>query len=318
MNGGEGERLGAIGIEGHFSMNNSMLERAAAELVHRLGGAWHPHGAMCRCPAHDDRVPSLSVRIGHSSLLFKCFAGCTNHDVLRAIRRLRLAVPVGPSPSSIAAGPSDDRTAALARSLWDGARALAGSPGEAYLWTRCIGTLPDGLRFHARTPLGRGRAVRYRPAIVAAIKDRGGLVAVQRLFLASDGNGLASDLLKRKRTLGRPLGGAVCLQPAGPCLGLAEGVESAASASILLGIPVWAALGSERLHQVRIPDPVERLILLPDNDLAGRRAERLALSAYRSRPFAVETLWPWSGLNDWNDVLMREEEGVGSPVRGAV
>jgi hypothetical protein len=299
-------------------MNIPTLERAAAELVHRLGGTWRPHGAMCHCPAHDDRVPSLSVRIGHSSLLFKCFAGCSNQDVLRAIGRLRLTVPVGPSHSSFAASPLDDRMAYLARSLWDGGRELAGSPGEAYLRIRSICTLPDGLRWHARAPLGRGRAVRYRPAILAAMEDGGRVVAVQRMFLDPGGNGLARDLQKPKRTLGRPRGGAVRLQPAGPCLGLAEGVESAESASILLGIPVWAALGSERLHQIQIPDLVERLILLPDNDLAGCRAEQLALNAYRSRPFAVETLRPWWGLNDWNDVLVREKEGVGSPVRGAV
>src|SRR3546814_1361598 len=42
---------------------------------------------MCCCPAHDDRTPSLSVRIGETRLLFKCFAGCDISDVLRALRR---------------------------------------------------------------------------------------------------------------------------------------------------------------------------------------------------------------------------------------
>ncbi|MBA4090936.1 MAG: virulence-associated protein E [Sphingobium sp.] len=298
-------------------MNNPMLERAAAELVNRLGGIWRPQGAMCRCPAHDDRVPSLSVRVGHSSLLFKCFAGCSNQDVLRAIRRLRFAVPVDPSPSSRVDALPDDRTAALARSLWNDARMLADSPGETYLRARRIHSLPNGLRWHPRTPLGRGRAVRYRPAMLAALEDRGRIVAVQRLFLDPAGMGLARDLVRPKRTLGRPLGGAVRLRPAGPCLGLAEGVESAESAAILLGIPVWAALGGERLHQLVLPEAVERLVLLPDNDMAGRRAERLARQAYQRAPLKIETIWPWWGFNDWNDVLERKEEGVGSRVRGA-
>src|SRR3546814_11824591 len=42
---------------------------------------------MCCCPAHDDRTPSLSVRVGETRLLFKCFAGCDISDVLRALRR---------------------------------------------------------------------------------------------------------------------------------------------------------------------------------------------------------------------------------------
>jgi hypothetical protein len=59
------------------------LEAQADILVRRLGGIWSPDGAMCRCPAHDDRTPSLSVRVGERALLFKCFAGCDTLDVIR-------------------------------------------------------------------------------------------------------------------------------------------------------------------------------------------------------------------------------------------
>src|SRR3546814_18302048 len=63
------------------------LEVAVAALVRRLGGAWSGDSGMCCCPAHDDRTPSLSVRVGETRLLFKCFAGCDISDVLRALRR---------------------------------------------------------------------------------------------------------------------------------------------------------------------------------------------------------------------------------------
>lgn len=75
-------------------MINHALESAAAKLVEAFGGTWSPSGAMCRRPAHDDRSLSLSVRIGERSLLFKCFAGCGTRDLLRAIRRPRLDMPV--------------------------------------------------------------------------------------------------------------------------------------------------------------------------------------------------------------------------------
>src|SRR3546814_11232858 len=63
------------------------LEVAVAALVRRLGGAWSGDSGMCCCPAHDDRTPSLSVRVGETRLLFKCFAGCDISAVLRALRR---------------------------------------------------------------------------------------------------------------------------------------------------------------------------------------------------------------------------------------
>ena len=71
---------------------NSELESQAAELVKRLGGVWSVNGAMCRCPAHEDRTPSLSIRVGAKALLFKCFAGCDTVDVIRAIRRLDMSI----------------------------------------------------------------------------------------------------------------------------------------------------------------------------------------------------------------------------------
>ncbi|WJM29765.1 hypothetical protein QUC32_29315 (plasmid) [Novosphingobium resinovorum] len=46
-----------------------------------------------------------------------------------------------------------------------------------------------------------------------------------------------------------------------------------------------------------------------DNDLAGYRAELHARKIYGARGFSVAALWPWYGLNDWNDVLRKKREG---------
>lgn len=41
---------------------------------------------MARCPAHDDRSPSLSIRQGGDGrVLIHCFAGCPVEDVVAAI-----------------------------------------------------------------------------------------------------------------------------------------------------------------------------------------------------------------------------------------
>ena len=47
----------------------------------RVGGQW-----LVRCPAHDDRRPSLAVRERHDgALLLCCHAGCATEAVLEAL-----------------------------------------------------------------------------------------------------------------------------------------------------------------------------------------------------------------------------------------
>lgn len=301
------------------STRSPALEAAAAELVHALGGKWSASGGMCHCPAHEDSTPSLSVRVGSQCLLFKCFAGCAAIDVLRAIRRRRIEIPrdrAGPVPDETLA--ANARMAVRAQEIWEQALTIEGTLGARYLSGRGIERGSTSLRFHGSTPLGRGRSVRFRPAVIAAVREHGLLVAIQRIFLAGDGPAPARDLARPKLTLGRPLQGAVQLDQAGPVLGLAEGIETALSASILLGIPVWATLGNERLARVALPSVVRRLILLPDADAPGRLAEARARTAYACAGRDIETLWPWGGFNDWNDVLRSGGKGVGSRVRQAV
>jgi hypothetical protein len=307
----------ANAIQLHTDLN---LQSQAASLVGALGGIWREHGSMCRCPAHDDRTPSLSIRVGERALLFKCFAGCTTTEILSALRRLRIAI--SPARGATAENPIPAKlgTAMSTRAvqIWRSARRLAGSRGEAYLAARGIRTGSVALRYHPRTPIGRGQAVRFRPALIAAVRQGDTIIAIQRLFLDRDRRALAADMVRPKRLLGRPGSGAVMLTPASDRLGLAEGVETALSATALLDIPVWAALGSERLSYVAIPAGVRRLILLPDNDRAGRLAASRAREAHVRDGLEIETLWPWAGLNDWNDVLRREGEMGGEWLRRAV
>jgi hypothetical protein len=51
------------------------------ERVKKSGGGW-----TARCPVHDDRVASLSIREGTDErILLKCFAGCSTKEVVRAL-----------------------------------------------------------------------------------------------------------------------------------------------------------------------------------------------------------------------------------------
>jgi hypothetical protein len=48
---------------------------------HRYGSGW-----MARCPAHRDNNPSLSLRDANGKILVHCFAGCSQDDVVAALR----------------------------------------------------------------------------------------------------------------------------------------------------------------------------------------------------------------------------------------
>jgi putative DNA primase/helicase len=288
------------------------LETLVAGLAKRLGGVWSPGGAMCRCPAHDDASPSLSIRVGDKALLFKCFAGCETVDVLRAIRRLELrALETVEPPAGAGKADKDEWLLARVQALWDQAVPVSGTPAERYLLNRAIDRTCTALRYHPLTPLGPRRAVHFRPAMLTAVRDGNDLLAVQRTFLEPERARRARDLINPRRMLGRPARGAFMLAPATDTLGLAEGTESALSAMILLGIAVWATLGNERLPRIAIPNRVTRLILLPDNDRGGRIGTAKAEAAYAMPGRTIETVWPPAGFNDWNDCLRAGGKGVG-------
>jgi hypothetical protein len=61
-------------------------ESIARELHGRKSGA----GWVCRCPAHEDHSPSLSIRETAGKLLVHCHAGCYQENVIEALRLLGL------------------------------------------------------------------------------------------------------------------------------------------------------------------------------------------------------------------------------------
>ena len=279
------------------------LDEEGRRLVERLGGRWTGAAGLCRCPAHDDRRPSLSVRVGRTSLLLHCFAGCSAADILRALRAD--GHPIEESTESRPASSSSDRrgrapSREAALRVWGGAGPIAGTPAERYLESRGLSADSSELRYHPRTPHGPRPLTRFRPAMVAAVRDESGLVAVHRTFLDPRRGGLAG-IEEPRCGLGRFGSGAVRLGGVAPRLGLAEGIETALSASALFGLPCWATLGTERFRLVAFPPEVKELVLFLDNDAGGRRAEALARETFGHLPIGASC--PRRAGADWNDVL---------------
>jgi putative DNA primase/helicase len=240
-------------------------------------------------------------------VLVHCFAGCSNDAVMQAMARLgvRLADLFDGPSGPIVVQPRVDVTDRNAFRLWLEAAALAGTPAERYLARRGIAVSSPDLRFHPRMPLGPKGAVRFLPALVAAVRNDAGVLALNRTFLDLGNDRLAS-FEQPKRSLGSPGSGSVRLAfPRGGRLGLAEGVESALSVMQLFGIPCWATLGNERFGLVTIPESVRELYLFVDNDAGGRLAEERALEAHAREGRRIVTRPPPRNGDDWNDELMR-------------
>ena len=61
---------------------------SAEDIARALKGRRCSKGWICRCPAHDDHHPSLSVaETRDGKTLVKCWSGCRQDDVIDALRR---------------------------------------------------------------------------------------------------------------------------------------------------------------------------------------------------------------------------------------
>jgi len=295
--------------------HSERIERRAQEIVDSLGGTWRGKRGMCRCPAHDDRTPSLSVSLGRRAILFHCFAGCPNEKIIAELGRLGIRAPdlfngsADPLPERVIEEAADRN----ACRLWQAAASLPDSAAARYLSNRGIRLSSPELRFHGRTPLGPREAVRFLPAMLAAVRTDVGVIAAHRTFLDPEMTRLA-PMESPKRALGSLGRGAVRLSwPAEGKLGLAEGVESALSAMQLFGIPCWATLGNERFGLVAIPQSVSELHLFIDHDPGGDLAEERARDAYAVEGRRILTRRPARPGADWNDQLVeRQRAEVGA------
>lgn len=285
--------------------NHSRLERRAKEIVEAFGGSWNGTKGMCRCPAHDDRSPSLAIGLGKQAILFHCFAGCSSGAVLAAfagkgIKAHELFDGTGGAMAPVVRAEGPDRNALQ---LWRKAEVLTGTLADRYLASRKIEIRSPDLRYHARTPLGRKPELRFLPAMLAAVRTDEGIIAVHRSFLDAMSAGPAR-FDRSKRALGSLGTGAVRLaMPRGGRLGLAEGIETALSAQQIFGVPCWATLGNERFGLVTIPESVRELYLFIDGDAGGVLAEERALEAYACDGRSIVAQKPRIDGQDWNDVL---------------
>jgi hypothetical protein len=296
----------------------------AQSLTRALGGKWTGKHGMARCPAHKDRTPSLSVaETDVSTVLLKCFAGCSQDAVIDALRhrglwehdrRYPARRPQRLSsqnnnvilPRQGAAKPS-----AKALAIWKSSQPITGTLAESYLIARGI-TPPDPspLKFHPALDYfdtaAPGGPVKL-PAMVAAVQSvAGNMTAIQRTYIDPRGDRKA-QVATPKKTLGTVTGGAVRLAAAAPTLALCEGVEDALALAQMTGQAAWAVLGASNFRNFQPLPVTQKIVLAPDADLAGDKAVAEAAERFAELGLKVLHLRPPEGC-DWCDLLGDYEE----------
>jgi hypothetical protein len=279
-----------------------------AEQIARILGGARRSGRWwsCRCPAHDDQSPSLSIRDdGDRRLVVKCWAGCAARDILTELRHLGLLDgPVEYRPPAAPVVRADDsaRNVEIARRIWGEARNAHGTPVECYLAGRNLTLpVPPSLRW---APALRRPDGTSGPAMVARVDGLDGeLIGIHRTFLACDASGLWRR--RDRASLGPIAGGAVRLAPVAERLLVGEGIETTLAGMVATGWPGWAALSTSGLAWLVLPPVVRHVVILADHDRsgAGERSAYTAADRWLAEGRRVRVALPPEPGTDIADVL---------------
>jgi uncharacterized protein DUF3987/Toprim domain-containing protein len=286
----------------------------AGHAVRSMGGNY-----VVRCPCHDDRTPSLSIRDGDDgNLLVRCFAGCDPVNVLAEIR-----ARVGNTGERVEAAPPplkgsrdyERRQRDKAQWMWTQRKAPYGTVVEKYLRVRGItGEIPPTLGYLPPRKPG------HHPAMIAAFgvckESESGLLlppsevtAVHITKLQNDGAGKAGE--PNKIVVGSPGGKPITIAPPtdNQSLLIVEGIEEALSYHSVTNVGVWAAGAAPFMPKMAesVPDYISHVTVFADRDPAGERNANLLQQNLLARRIFVEVR-PTVGdaTHDANDVLREQ------------
>jgi putative DNA primase/helicase len=309
-------------VENHLAARGLTLPRIAYALDPKPMP--QTDGYLVRCPCHNDKTASLSLRWGTYGILLHCFAGCAREQLIAELRRLGLWPPlrranVCPPPSSKPPPRQGEHSSAGVLPVIDailrGLRPAPGTPAETYFRFRAItDEPPPDTGFHPRTKHGPTNT--WHPAVVARVRTLSGdCIALLRIFIRQDGRGKA-DVSPAKMALGPTRGCAVHLDEyePGKLLVLGEGIETALSVRQQMrkngrDCCVWSTLSAPGLRSLILPRDAADILIAADNDAPGAAAAQAAAQRWIDEGRRVSIARPPPEFNDFNDVLQARLAG---------
>jgi putative DNA primase/helicase len=242
-----------------------------------------------------------SSGVGSGIELVKRFRGVPFKDAATMIEAVIGTGELRPHPPR----PRFDPRAGL-NALWRAARPVKlGDPVDAWLRRRGIGleSYPQALRTGWRVKYTDDGT--WHPAMLAMVTGPDGKpTTIHRTYLTADGQKAPVEKVRKLySTVAK--GAAIRLTPPASILGVAEGIETALSATKLHGIPTWSVICADMLAAFEPPADVTELVVFADNDVNGtgeRAADWLDRRIGKRIKIAVRT--PPEAGTDWNDVLL--------------
>lgn len=262
-------------------------------IASQLNGKKTASGFMALCPAHNDRNPSLSLTEKNGKILFHCFSGCTQEQVINAFKAKGLwshqggleAVAIDTSRANSANLAKNGYIRELAEKIWNESKPLSpnhDNAGIKYLRRRGLKFYNqiESIRFHpALDYFQDGKSIGKFPVLVSKVVDvEGNFLAIHRVYLDESGN--KANLDPVKLVLGKIATGSIRLDVATDVLNITEGLETALAVREMTGQPTWSAISATNLKALCIPATVGRVIIWADLDrkLTGElAASELAL-----------------------------------------
>jgi hypothetical protein len=191
------------------------------------------------------------------------------------------------------------------RGYWHHCDYARGTPVARYLAARGLPWLANNSAIRCRPNCWHSWSKTAMPAMVALVLDNGdNVVALHRTYLTPDGR--KANVQPNKASLGSFAGGAIHLDPVAEHLLVGEGIETAASAGFILGLPAWSAIACGNLgRSMLLPKMVRTVTIACDYDDEGIVATERAAKRWRKEGRTVHIATPNIEGEDFNDLLLR-------------